>query len=279
MSIFAYIHIHEAPEELITWIRMNNLNNDDVRKLSQVFDNTSATYKFFWLLGLLDVVNCGRAHQPITFNEMVARMLGKAWNALTISHFSFGKCDALLENIFLLVRKTPLNYVSLEERVVCYMLKNPNDSLVKDIVKRLTHNVPYRFLYPWIGFCSNPQAVVLSNEEERRCIYSIEKDRIKINPIWIRYLQAHSHILEGFAIHNLNCFLAKRNPNFILPIENNISKTADGLTLHNRYFMYDAIQWMNHAFMVAEDNGLFVQNRNYFYKESTYVENQFVNKK
>ena len=36
---------------------MKNLNDEDVKKLSQVFDNTSATYKFYWMLGLLDVVN------------------------------------------------------------------------------------------------------------------------------------------------------------------------------------------------------------------------------
>ena len=201
---------------------MNNLNNDDIIKLSQVFDNTSATYKFYWMLGLLDVVNNGNVHQPITFTEMVARMLGKAWQPLLQGRFSFGKCDNLLHNIKHIIMLSPLNLYSFEDKVICYMMSNSRNAIVKDVVKNLTHNVPYRFLYPWIGTCYNSTAELLSRESKRRCLYSIERDTIKINPIWINYLIIHRNILEGFARHRLNCFLARRNPNFVLPMENNV---------------------------------------------------------
>ena len=46
-----------------------------------------------------------------------------------------------------------------------------------------------------------------------------EGDRIRINPIWIDYLIVHRNILKGFTIHKLNCFLARRNPNFMFPME------------------------------------------------------------
>lgn len=208
---------------------MKNLNDDDVKKLSQVFDNTSATYKFFWMLGLLDVVNNGRAHLPITFTEMVARMLGKAWQPLLHGSLSFGKCDKLLYNINRIIMFSPLNLYSFEDRILCYMMSNPHNTIVSDIVKKLTHNVPYRFLYPWIGTCYNSMAETLSRESERRCIYSIEGDRIRINPIWIDYLIVHRNILKGFTIHKLNCFLARKNPNFMLPME---------MTGNSRYSFY-----------------------------------------
>lgn len=198
---------------------MNNLNYDDVRKLSQIFDNTTATYKFYWMLGLLDVVNERGAQQPITFTEMVARMLGKSWQPLLEGHFSFGKFDKLLYNINRIIIFSPLNMYSFEDRILCYMMSNPHNTIVSDIVKKLTHNVPYRFLYPWIGTCYNSMAETLSRESERRCIYSIEGDTIKINPIWIDYLIVHRNILKGFTTHKLNCYLAKRNPNFMLPME------------------------------------------------------------
>lgn len=209
----------EAPEELITWINMDKLNYEDVKKLSKVFDNTTATYKFYWMLGILDVVNDCGAHQPITFTEMVARMLGKAWQPLLQGNFSFGKFDKLLYNINRIIMFSPLNLYSFEDRILCYMMSNPHNTIVSDIVKKLTHNVPYRFLYPWIGTCYNSMAETLSRESERRCIYSIEGDRIRINPIWIDYLIVHRNILKGFTIHKLNCFLARRNPNFMLPME------------------------------------------------------------
>ena len=72
-------------------------------------------------------------------------------------------------------------------------------------------------------------AETLSREPERRCIYSIEGDTIKINPIWIDYLIVHRNILKGFTIHKLNCFLARRNPNFMLPME---------MTGNSRYSFY-----------------------------------------
>lgn len=206
---------------------MNNLNYDDVRKLSQIFDNTTATYKFYWMLGLLDVVDTERAHQPITFTEMVARMLGKAWLPLLQGRFSFGKCDKLLHNINKIIMLSPLNLYSFEDRVVCYMMSNSRNTIVIDVVKKLSHYVAYRFLYPWIGTCSNSAAEILSREEKRRCIYSIEGDTIKINPIWINYLKIHRNILEGFTTHKLNCFLAKRNPNFVLLLESNMIQSLN----------------------------------------------------
>ena len=198
---------------------MKNLNDDDVKKLSQVFDNTTATYKFYWMLGLLDVVDTERAHQPITFTEMVARMLGKAWLPLLQGRFSFGKCDKLLHNIDHIIKRSPLNIYSYEERVVCYIMSNSRNTIVIDVVKKLSHYVAYRFLYPWIGTCSNSAAEIISREEKRRCIYSIEGDTIKINPIWINYLKIHRNILEDFTLHKLNRFLARRNPHFVLPME------------------------------------------------------------
>ena len=222
---------------------MNNLNNEDVKKLSQVFDNTSATYKFYWMLGLLDVVNNGRAHLPIPFTEMVARMLGKAWQPLLHGSFSFGKCDKLLHNIDHIIKRSPLNMYSLEDRVVYYMMYNSKNEIVNEVVNNLTRNVPYRFLYPWIGTCYNSTAEILSREPKRRCIYFIEGDTIKINPIWINYLCLHRNILEGFAIHRLNCFLAKRNPSFVLPLESFFLHTAEEKE-YNRFHTFHLENYM-----------------------------------
>ena len=226
---------------------MNNLNDDDVKKLSQAFDNTTATYKFYWMLGLLDVVDTERAHQPITFTEMVTRMLGKAWLPLLQGRFSFGKCDKLLHNIDHIIKRSPLNIYSYEERVVCYIMSNSRNTIVIDVVKKLSHYVAYRFLYPWIGTCSNSAAEILSREEKPRCIYSIEGDTIKINPIWINYLRNHRNILEGFAMHKLNCFLAKRNPNFVLLLESNMIQSLNRRFYNVNYpqevFTFNRISW------------------------------------
>ena len=58
--------------------------------------------------------------------------------------------------------------------------------------------------------------------DDRTCLISRVScctRRIRINPIWIDYLIVHKNILKGFTTHKLNCFLARRNPNFLLPME------------------------------------------------------------
>ena len=132
---------------------------------------------------------------------------------------------------------------SLEDRVVYYMMYNSKNEIVNEVVNNLTRNVPYRFLYPWIGTCSNSTAETLSREPKRRCIYSIEGDNIKINPIWINYLSLHRNILEGFAIHRLNCFLAKRNPSFVLPLESFFLHTAEEKE-YNRFHTFHLENYM-----------------------------------
>ena len=86
-------------------------------------------------------------------------------------------------------------------------------------------------------------AETLSREPERRCIYSIEGDTIKINPIWIDYLIVHRNILEGFARHRLNCFLARRNPNFVLPLESFFLHTAEEKE-YNRFHSFHLGNYM-----------------------------------
>ena len=63
----------------------------------------------------------------------------------------------------------------------------------------------------------------------RAALRLFEGDIIRINPIWIDYLIVHRNILKGFTIHKLNCFLARRNPNFMLPTE---------MTGNSRYSFY-----------------------------------------
>ena len=75
----------------------------------------------------------------------------------------------------------------------------------------------------------------LSREPEQRCIYSIEEDTIKINPIWIDYLIVHRNILEGFARYRLNCFLARRNPNFMLPFNRTLGQSINEMAYNGFY--------------------------------------------
>lgn len=198
------------------------------------------------MLSLLDVVRQGRAYQAISYTEMVARMVSKAWQPLMMGNFSFGKCDALLDRVKEIIVHSPLCINSYEERVYCYIMANKDTELVKEIVMKLTKYVPARFLYPWIGTCTNSEAHVMSLVVEKRCLYSIDGKYVHLNPLWIKYLAEQNYILECFAYHNLNCFLEQRNPDFVLPMESSLMSTADGLHIsyndaYKRHFVQSSV--------------------------------------
>ncbi|WP_308498826.1 HNH endonuclease domain-containing protein [uncultured Anaerobiospirillum sp.] len=77
-------------------------HNLEVEKISRLYDTTTTTYKFWWGLSLLDVVEQGRA--SVSLNELIVMMLSKAYPPYKTFHFSFGLQDVLPERIDTLER-------------------------------------------------------------------------------------------------------------------------------------------------------------------------------
>ena len=65
----------------------------DVGKLSAVFNSTSASYKFYWFLAILDAIEDGKTE--ITKHELFARMIANAWYTVNYFQVSFGKQDKI----------------------------------------------------------------------------------------------------------------------------------------------------------------------------------------
>lgn len=206
------------------------MNREDIERFSHIFDNTTSTYKFYWMLSILDVANEGRVHGAIGFDELVARMISKAWWPLKHGFFSFGECDALIKRIDLLILCSPLNMASMEDRIRQYLINNRNAKLVQQIVKDMTKYVPYRLLYPWIGACKNSEAVAMSKSTNIRALYSIVENTIVINPCWRSFLVDYNYILKGFTLNHLYRFLERKNPDFCLPDSDELLKTANSLS-------------------------------------------------
>lgn len=204
----------------------------DPDKLSEVFKNTTSTYKYYWMLSLLDVVRYGHARKRISYTEMVARMISKAWLPITSGMFAFSKCDKLSARVHTLIFSTELKNCDTEDRVRQYLINHADDLAVKDIVDKLTHYVPYHFLYPWLGTIESKKKLSAESEKQaaNRCPYSINytDKSILINPVWIEYLTDHVDILEAFAKYHLTYYLMKYNDNIVLPDEEAMSVTADG---------------------------------------------------
>ena len=185
--------------------------------MNRVFDDTTATYKFYWLLALLDM------HVKEQLDEMLAlkvaaRMVAYAWYPIEYFNLSFGKGDSM-ETI--IPKVADLTGITVDDK-----LEDKNNVIteavfanrdVKNEVKKLIKNVPFWFQSPWIRTSDSKEMQIRSQSLENNCLYSLtgtgEGLTVTKNPQWSQYLKTNYDILRDFALWNLTLFLQTKNPN------------------------------------------------------------------
>ena len=60
--------------------------------LSQVFNDTTLTYKYYWFISILQIYN-ETNESKINIFDIVSRMIANAWYPIHYFHLSFGKQD------------------------------------------------------------------------------------------------------------------------------------------------------------------------------------------
>lgn len=186
------------------------------RHLNRVFDNTVATYKYYWFLGILDLyVKQGKTRMNVW--EIMVSMVANAWYPVNYFRLSFGKTESLYDAILTLQReyKIPINIRTNELIALLHELIQQQD--VRRSLNFLQQNVPFRFLRPWIDTSDDRQVVERSHTFENGCLYKLERAErtlwVELNPAWLPYLRENYEILTSFALWGLTNFLQVRNPN------------------------------------------------------------------
>lgn len=198
----------------MTNIHLPHSNNLPVHKLASIFKNTSATYKFYWFLAIIEfVAKDGRTE--IMFRELVSKMIANAWYSITTFKLSFGKSDNLEKVIGELCRGYDFNYSDNKDDIYLRLVSD-TDKAVYNEVKGFYDNVPYWFLSPWAPNVTKKEIVIRSQQPGNDFPYSIftnKPKRIVINEIWIEYIKLNHSVLTDFCYWNLLSFLETRNPN------------------------------------------------------------------
>ena len=118
-----------------------------IDKLSAVFSSTVATYKFYWLLAIVELVEEGATH--IEKRKVFARMIANSWYTINYFHLSFGKQDLLQIAVETILKSENLT-IDSERRKVIKVLESSQNS---ETIKQLNHfdkNVPHWFYH--LGF-------------------------------------------------------------------------------------------------------------------------------
>jgi len=180
------------------------------QKLASVFNNTSATYKFYWFLAILDSIDEGV--YEIDKKLLFSKMLSIPWYTINYFKISFGKQDLIQQSVQEIMDIENIS-IKLEIKGIADTLYNSTIKETLEILKHFDNNVPHKFLSPWLGSGSKTSVYSGSQSFENDCMYAIYTDKIVISENWKEYLKTNSGILKSFTYWNLSLFLQIRNSN------------------------------------------------------------------
>jgi hypothetical protein len=188
-----------------------------ISKLASAFNNTSATYKFYWLIAIVEAVEEDRLN--LDKKELFARIISNAWYTVNYFHISFGQQDIIQQAVNTIIITEKIAIDTAKNNILKQLFESQNPITVKSL-NHFNKNVPHWFLSPWF-----PKINTENDTQYRKRIYSESKtfvnhslyalfdDQIKINPEWVSYIKQNGRILKDFCYWNLSLFLQTRNPN------------------------------------------------------------------
>ncbi len=182
----------------------------DAGRLSRIYDNTTATYKFYWFISIIDLICANPSRRIFSFDEIIAGMIADAWYPIHYFKLSFGKLDSLESNILEIQRTLDIPIDASKSDIKAQILMNIDNHDIRRLVHVFTLNVPYRFLSPWIPGATNSQVITESQVFVNNCPYAIFDKTILINNYWVDYLISYSDILKDFSFWNLSIFSPKK---------------------------------------------------------------------
>ena len=211
-------------------MRLPNNKDLSISKLSAVFRNTSATYKFYWFWALIEAIESGKTE--IDKKEIFARMISLSWYTVNYFKVSFGKQDLLQKAIsdIKVIEAMPIDCKKAE---IIRALKSSDNSVINKTLYHFDLNVPHKFLSPWLGSGSKKAVYKASQEYKNDCIYALFNDKIIVSENWKTYLLNNAGVIKAFIFWHLSLFLQNKNPN-VPNIPNKIIKpaTRGSLALH-----------------------------------------------
>lgn len=239
-----------------------------IQKLASVFNSTSATYKFYWLIALIELVEEDNLNIPK--KKFFSRMISNSWYTINYFRISFGKQDNLQIAVKRILKEEGLTVDEKKSRLD-YCIENSNNG---DTINQLFHfdkNVPHWFLSSWFPKINNETDIQQRNRIYAESqlflndsLYALHKDFIKINPIWINYLKLNSKVLKDFCYWNLSLFLQTRNPN-IPDIPNKLIKPAirNGLTKQTNEYWKPVFKELGSINCIFTNTKLYFDEKNY----------------
>ncbi len=196
-------------------------------RLLELFQNTTNSYKFFWMLGILELTAQPDTYK-YTIEQVVIEMLIKAWYPHHYFHLNFGSQDMLAQQIDAIRIAEDLAEDIDERNLRARLQADGRQRVTTEAIQAFSRYVPQRFLRPWFatelqGLSEskvNAAIIQLAAQHHgqlgRAAIYRFEGPHNKaifFDHHWLAYLRDHNRILREYTLWHLARYLQKRNPN------------------------------------------------------------------
>ena len=210
-------------------VNLPGSSNLNMAPLAASFSHVTNSYKFYWLLALLESVRLSPG-AVIPIDVLLARMIAAVWYPLHYFHLSLGKQDRL-EAVARQIRAydSRLQANASQADVLDAVLTHlSTQSPLAQEIRTIGNYVPQRFLRPFFqrelsGIEDWRVNAAIESLAENAfealtapCLYrfvALPVRSIEIQPAWLEYLQQHLHILTGFCLWHLVNYIQKNNPN------------------------------------------------------------------
>jgi len=193
-----------------------------VKLLVACFNNTSATYKYYWLLSIIRAIESGKT--IISKRELFSGMISSAWYTVNYFHISFGKQDKLQRAIENIKGFENLTIDASKNTIINSLINTENPNTLKEL-NYFNNQVPHWFLSPWFPGNNKSEIYRKSQDLNNRCLYALHDEFIQINLAWINYLLENASLIKDFCYWNLVIYLQVKNPN-VPDIPNKLLKAA-----------------------------------------------------
>ncbi len=200
-----------------------------IDRLASVFRNVTNSYKFYWFLTILELIESSDSDSILSLEDISIRMLSNVWYPLDFYKLSFGKQDGFRPLMHIVNSKINVDNTSGSAPLYKQIAEQLSLEEQKDLserVKVLLRWVPYRFQRPFlsdqIGSIKDSkvnEAIVeyatrSFTQGDAKAMYSFNSDgTIRIQPVWLKYLRKNCAILKGYVYWELCKFIQKNNPN------------------------------------------------------------------
>ena len=198
-------------------------NDINIGALAGSFGSVTNSYKFYWMLALLDAVQ--EQHQrTISLQWLLCRMVAHVWHPVHYFRLQFGKSDKFSECAELVKLESGLAIDASVFDVTEICMKLPKGSAARRVLEERGRFVPYRFIRPFFeteiqGLKDhevNGRITDLASQHfnsDRPPMYRFVGRDIELAEAWFLYISEHLEVLRGFCYWHLVLYLQAKNPN------------------------------------------------------------------